>query len=225
MLALKQTMALNTIKGVAAWSPLDEETVVAWYRKATGITLNGSNVSQWSDQTTNNRHMVQATANEQPAYSAGILTFDPTTYTQNLQTTGQISLSGTFTIGFRANPSTFNNVILGDNTTSNEFFKYNANDRLSVKIDGTIKHLDLDSGTFGNDYIVITRDGSNVLTLYKNGTAQSATQTLAGTADIDAIGVRATDVNAYDGTVTEIVIFDSISQRLIQNVNSRLSSL
>ena len=63
------------------------------------------------------------------------------------------------------------------------------------------------------------------MTLYKNGTAQSAPQTLAGTALIDAIGVRAVDLNAYDGTVTEIVIFDSISQRLIQNVNSRLSSL
>ena len=37
---------------------------------ATTITLNGSTVSQWSDKSGNGRHLVQATASKQPAYSA-----------------------------------------------------------------------------------------------------------------------------------------------------------
>ena len=49
---------------------------------AASITLNGSNVSQWSDKSGNNRHATQGTAADQPLYSATglnskpILTFD-----------------------------------------------------------------------------------------------------------------------------------------------------
>jgi hypothetical protein len=95
---------------------------------------------------------------------------------------------------------------------------------LRLKIDGTIGNLPLDSGTFGDDYIVITRV-SNVLTLWKNGVAQSTTPTLAGTADIDAIGVRNSDQDFLDGTVEEVQIYSSSSADLTSNVNDRLSTL
>ena len=55
--------------------------------------------------------------------------------------------------------------------------------------------------------------------------AQTNTQTLAGTANIDAIGVRATDANPYDGTISEIQIFDTESTALTANVNTYLSNL
>ena len=103
--------------------------------------------------------------------------------------------------------------------------KYTSSSKITIKIDGTNKNLNLDSGTFGDDYIVIARDGSNVITLYKNGTAQSGTATLAGTANINAIGVRDGDKNPYDGTVEEVQIYSSASAALTANVNDRLSTL
>jgi len=224
MLKLGLSLSLSSIRQQGGWSPDDETSLVAWYKNAAGIVLNGSDVSRWNDSSSNSHDMLQATASEQPAYSNGVLTFDSSA-SQNLQTSSQITLDGKFTIGFRANPSATNVVIIGDNTTSNEFIKYSTTTRIIIKIGGTSKNLNLGEGTFGDDYIVISRDASNVITLYHNGTAQESPQTLAGDCLIDAIGVRATDVNPYDGTVEEIQIFSDTNATLIANVNSRLAGI
>lgn len=209
---------------MGGWTPADETTLEAWYQKAVGITLNGSDVSAWDDSTTNGHDMEQGTGTEQPSYSNGVLTFDSSDQT-NLQTTTQISLTDEFTIGFVANPTSYNNVILGDNTTSNEFFKYSASDKFIIKIDGSSKTFSLNSGSWGDDYVIVTRDGLGLISIWQNGVRQTDTETLAGTADIDAIGVRATDVNAFDGTVEEIQIYTSISDDLTANLNSYLSGI
>ena len=224
MLKFGLSLSLSSIRQQGGWSPDDETSLVAWYKNAAGIVLNGSDVSRWNDSSSNSHDMLQATASEQPAYSNGVLTFDSSA-SQNLQTSSQITLDGKFTIGFRANPDETNVVIIGDNTTSNEFIKYSTTTRIIIKIGGTSKNLNLGEGTFGDDYIVISRDASNVITLYHNGTAQESPQTLAGDCLIDAIGVRATDVNPYDGTVEEIQIFSDTNATLIANVNSRLAGI
>ena len=223
MLALRLGLSLGSPRPMGSWTPADETTLEAWYQKGVGITLNGSDVSAWADSTTNNHDMVQATATEQPAYSAGVLTFDSSD-TNNLQTTTQITLPEDFTVGFVAKPAAFNNVILGDNTSSNEFFKYSSSDRFLIKIGGTSKTFSLDSGSFDDDYIVVTRK-SGLISLWQNGTLQGDKETLNGSALIDAIGVRATDVNPFDGTVQEIQIYTSESDALTADLNSYLSGI
>ena len=229
MLALKQALSLvSTPKLGGAWSPADETTLVAWYQHRVGVTLNGSDVSQWDDSSTNGHDMAQATASEQPAYNVitGVLTFVSANL-ENLQTSGtQISLEDDFTIGLRINTSTTNGSFLADNTSAGELFKYQSSSRISVKIAGSLTtNLDLDSGTFGDDYIIITRS-SDVLTLWRNGVAQTGTTpTLAGTCLIDVIGLRRTDINGFDGTISEIQIYSSSSAGLAANVNDRLSTL
>jgi len=224
MLALKLGLSLVSTPLLGGWSPDDETSLEGWYQNAVGITLNGSDVSAWADSSSNGYDMVQATASEQPAYSGGVLTF-VSANDENLQTTGQMSLTGNFTIGVIFNPSiSAPGTLLGDNTTSNEFIKYTSTTNLRIKMDGSIANLPLDSGTFGDNYIVITRV-SNVLTLWKDGVAQSTTPTLAGTADIDAIGVRSSDQDFLDGTIEEIQIYSSSSADLTANVNDRLSTL
>lgn len=224
MLALKQGLSLVSTKMLGGWQPSDETGLEAWYKFQAGITLNGSDVSAWADSSENSFDMVQATATEQPAYSNGVLTFDSGDI-NNLQSSSTVELSGAFTIGYRAYPTAFNNVIVGDNVLNNEMIKYTSSSKITIKIDGTNKNLNLDSGTFGDDYIVIARDSSNVITLYRNGTAQSGTATLAGTANINAIGVRDGDKNPYNGTISEIQIFDTESTAITANVNTYLSNL
>tara|TARA_R110000744_G_scaffold5008_1_gene17677 strand:- start:710 stop:1390 length:681 start_codon:yes stop_codon:yes gene_type:complete len=226
MLALKLGLSLvSTPKLGAAWSPDDEASLVAWYQNAVGITLNGADVSTWADSSTNSYDMVQATDTEQPAYSAGVLTF-VSADKNNLQSAGQISLAADFTLGLRINTSTTNGSFLADNTSAGELFKYNSASKITVKIAGSGNtDLDLDSGTFGDDYIVITRL-SSVLTLWKNGVAQTGTTpTLAGTSLIDTIGIRKVDINAFEGTIKEIQIYSSSSADLTANINDRLSTL
>jgi len=225
MLSLKQGLSLSTKKALGGWTPTDEGTLEGWYQNKIGITLNGSDVSQWDDSSSNSRNMVQGTPTEQPAYnsSTGALTFDSGNDT-NLQTTSQISISGDFTLGIKMFPTTSNGTFIADNTTENELFKISSSSALSIKIDGNSGALSLDSGTWGDDYLVINRI-SNTFYLSYNGVMQSFTSSVAGTIDIDAIGIREEDRNGFNGTIKEIQIYSSASATLTSNINSRLSSL
>ena len=153
MLALKLGLSLVSTPILGGWSPDDEASLVAWYQNQVGITLNGSDFSQWDDSSSNGYDMVQATATEQPAYSGGVLTF-VSADKNNLQTSGtQISLTADFTVGLRINTSTTNGTFLADNTSAGELFKYNSASKITTKIAGSGNtDLDLDSGTFGDDY-------------------------------------------------------------------------
>jgi len=227
MLALKQALSLPSLKKIGAWTPPSISSLVAWYKNKEGIDITGTDVSGWLDSSNNSYDMAQATASEMPAYdvSTGALTF-VSANTQNLQTTGQISLTGDFTLGLRINTSTTNGSFLADNTTANEFFKYSSSTRILFKIAGSSSTaLDLDSGTFGDDYIIITRV-SNVLTLWQNGVAQTATTpTVVGTSLIDVIGLRRVDLNGFDGTIKEILIYSVASPVLTGQLNTRLASI
>ena len=61
--------------------------------------------------------------------------------------------------------------------------------------------------------------------IYVNGTLQTDTETLEGTVDIDAIGVRNPDTNPYGGIIQEVQIYDSTSAALTANINTYLSTL
>lgn len=225
MLSLKQGLSLSTKKALGGWTPTDEGTLEGWYQNKIGITLSGSDVSQWADSSSNSRNMVQDDATERPAYSGvtGSLTF-VSGDKSNLQTTSQISISSDFTLGIKMFPTSNNGTFIADNTSEDELFKISGAGQITIKIDGSQTAINLDSGSFGDDYIVLTRV-SNVFTLYKNGVAQSTTQTLSGTIDIDAIGIREENRNGFDGTIEEVQIYSSSSATLTSNINSRLSSL
>jgi hypothetical protein len=205
---------------VSSWAPSNESTLVAWYQYQTGITLNGSDVSEWADYT-GNYNMVQNEEAKQPAYSNGTLTF-VLADTQFLQTTEQISLAGDFTIGFRVEATVnFLRTVLGDNTTANEFMRFNGVSSFRVNIDDDPQNFVIDPA--GDDYYVLTRSGTTV-TLHQNGTATSPTRTFSGTADIDTIGDSLSSAS-FNGTMKEIQIYSSTSAALTANVNTRLASL
>ena len=226
MLALKQALSLISSKALgSSWQPSDETGLEAWYKNQTGITLNGSDVSAWADSSSNSFDMVQATASEQPAYNGGDIDFTAAD-TQSLQSSSDITLSGAFTVGIRLEPDVSNVAVISSNIVPNEFFKITSDTNVRFKTDNNEVDLGIDSGTLVADLsLVITRNASNLLTMYINGVAQSDTETLAGTADINAIGVRRTDNNPYDGTISEIQIYDTESTALTANVNTYLSNL
>ena len=225
MKVFKLGLSLSSMQKYGAWQPSDETGLEAWYKYQTGITLNGSDVSAWADSSSNSFDMVQATATEQPAYNSGAVEFTPADI-HNLGSASDITLSGAFTIGIKLEPDASNVTVLGSNTTVNEFFKISTSTSLRFKTDGSQIDITLDSGSFvADNYLVITRNASNLITLYKNGVAQADTETLAGTADINAIGVRRTDLNPYDGTISEIQIYDTESSALTANVNTYLSNI
>jgi len=225
MLALKQALSLVSTKMLGGWQPSDEARLAAWYKFNTGITLNGSDVRRWDDSSSNSFDMQQVTASEQPAYNSGDIEFTPAD-THNLFSASDITLSGAFTIGIKLNIAAVGGVIIGDNTEAGEFFRLHTTTVLRIKIDNATADVQLDSGTWGDGYMVVTRNASNVITLWWNGVQQTtATPTQSGTANIDTIGVRKTDINPYDGTISEIQIFDTESTAITANVNTYLSNI
>jgi hypothetical protein len=204
---------------VISWAPSEESSIVAWYQNQIGITLNGSNVSEWADYT-GVYDMVQETEVNQPDYSGGTLIFDPAD--KFLQTTDQITLAGDFTIGFRVEVGgTLLGTVLGHNTTDDEFMRFDGINSFAVNIDGTKEKFDVD--TTGDNYYVLTRSDTTV-TLHQNGVALSPTRTFSGTADIDTIGDSNSSA-AFNGKMKEIQIYSSTSAALTANVNTRLASL
>lgn len=58
-----------TARKRAKWDPSLLPGIAAWYVADRGITLNGSTVSQWADQSGNGYHLAQSTPDYQPTYS------------------------------------------------------------------------------------------------------------------------------------------------------------
>jgi len=216
----------NIIKSkVGGWLPTNEISLEAWYKKGVGITESSGAVSEWADASSNSIDMAQANTSEQPTYAGGIITFDGS---DNLQSSGQISLTGDYTIGVYFKPTgvATDYAILGDNTTGGHFIKLNDEDTIYIKSGAGVKGISLTSGASFKDggYFVLTRDSSN-FTLFWNGVQEAQVSVIAGTQLLDTIGGKATDNFDYIGDITEIQIYSSTSTDLINNINSRLSTL
>jgi len=228
MLALKQALSLVTI-GSNEWSPIVESSLAAWYKFNTGIGLSGSDVRAWTDSGTRGYDMLQGTSANQPAFSAGVLTFDPSA-PSFLSTSGdEITLASDFTIGVRLNIAATGGVIVGDNTEDGELVKVFSTSKIRIRIDNQSGvDLELNSGSLleSESYMVITRTGgSGDLNLWWNGVKQTVSVAMTGTANIDSIGVRKTNQNPFDGTIREIQIYSSANDELAENVGNRLSTL
>ena len=230
MLALKQGQSL-TSSAPTRWLPSDESRCDLWLRKATDQTYASGNVSKWDDVSGSltTYEFAQNTISEQPEFigTDGSVKFVAST-TDNLLSATQLSLTGVFTIGIRIYIDAIGGIILGDNNTAGEFIKIFSSNKIRIRIDNaTAVDLQLDSGVLNGAWanLILTRDSSNVITLHWNGVAQADTETLSGTADIDAIGVRSTDLNPLDASIKEIQIFSATNAGLTARVNTRLSSL
>jgi hypothetical protein len=89
------------VRGAAgsSWSPVDLGAALRlWLKADVGITLNGSDVAAWADQSGNGFNLVQATAAQQPAYNATGFNGRPTvdfveSDTNNLQSAHNVAFS------------------------------------------------------------------------------------------------------------------------------------
>ena len=223
MLALKLGLSLVSTPILGGWSPDDETSLEAWYQNAVGITLNGSDVSRWEDSSGKGHDLSQVSAAAQPAYSGGVLTFDGTD--DNLAS-NQINLAAgaACTIAIRGDFSSGAGTLLGDDDGTNAFINFQSTSVLRVRPTSGPADFTLASGTFGDGYIVITRNTSNLVNAYYNGVAISPAATKAGTIKIDNMGSYST-TGFFDGTIKEVQIYTSTSADLTANINSRLASL
>ena len=167
-------------------------------------------------------------ANESPTYDSvsGELYFIASR-SQHLQLEAgnQIELPDTYTIGFKLNAQGTNNTILGDNTSSNEYFKIVAIDQIRIKTSADTATITTDGDPIEEINIVLTRDTNGVVTMYLNSDPQSQQVSVSGSTLIDAIGIRATNLNSFEGGISEIQIYDESNQTLTSKVNTYLLNI
>ena len=237
MLANKLALSLPTINKVGAiapppppWEPTDELSLIAWYKHKTALYNVNNQVEEWDDSSGNGYLMVGPSDKaESPTYdvNTGELFFKASALQRLQLDTGlQIGIpkDNDFTIGFKMNAGGTNNTILGDNTTASQFFKITANDQLRFKTNDATATIQTDSTLIADIILIITRVADNV-SVHIDGVLQSNSLDVSGLVLIDAIGIRAVDLNSYEGTISEIQIYGKADTVLTSNVNTYLSNI
>ena len=223
------------------WSIADESTLEAYWKYVSGTLTDGGSaisgylIDVWEDQTSNSYDMIQDTTGEEPVYfplTHGGLEFTPGNASTLALASGHITLPGNFIVGFKIKPDISNTVVLGSNSIDSEIFKLLNDTTIRIKNDSDSADFVLGSeSTTDSSYYVVSRDSSNVVTVYKDGTGDDfndSTQTITGTFDINCMGRKSGGTpNYYDGLILEVVIFkgnaDGAASTIIDGLHNRFT--
>lgn len=213
----------SSIAGLKLWLDADD---------AATITLNGSNVSQWNDKSTNAYNFTQATAANQPARtlsgqnSKTVLTFATNDFLANTTINWGASASSLFIVGKEDNTAGtgYQNIFTtGTGATGQWGYGVAANAPTDSNVLGVFdigQNLARFASAMTNtnaDVLCFTSvgisAGSVVANLYKNGTADAnnpVTLTTTTSAAGAQLGAAAAASEPYYGTICEVIMYDSV---------------
>lgn len=193
----------------SAFNPISLGNLRAWYKADAGITLNGSTVSQWNDQSGYNNHLKQSTAANQPTYTTGAinslpaLSFDGTNDSMQLDATITGFGSMTFFIVYKRTANT-SQAVLSNGASTYMYLQYGSsfyigNNAKSAAMTTNVWYLRAGTGK---------NDGTGT-EYFSNGASLG---TIAGGTNVfDAFRYIATAGGApLQGLIAEILIFDRV---------------
>lgn len=209
--------------GPPAWTPKSlGSTLKLWLRGDLGVTLNGSNVSAWADQSGNGNHVTQATGAKQPTFVASGINNKPTlTFDGGDVLDGSVALTGAanwslfVVLNFTSTGSARQAVNIGNATTGyGASVDVNADFKRELLLNGVAAETDGVASATVNEAWLQTNSGTNgPQAFYLNGSpapafAGSGT-TVAPAAEFH-IGGR-TNVPALPmlGKLAEVVVCDT----------------
>lgn len=214
------------------WNPTKTNGLVLWLAHNTGVT-DDDGVQHWQTNISGSTtRFSQGTVDNRPTLSSDLgVDFDG----GDFLTGGQVTLTDEFVVGVKfkvEDQNASNDVVIGDQSTANNFIRLNDGDTIGVKTSGAQKTINLDSTVFNqNDVasLVVTRDSSDLLEVWVNGVKQSNSATSAGDFLIDGLGCRnsgGTVTNFFTGVIYEVVIFDTEhTDELPLQVSNHLQSI
>ncbi len=142
-----KTPPLAYMLGSPSFTPTEVSGCVLWLRADLGITLNGSDVLQWDDQSDSALSFVQATEADQPPYNAtdGDLNNQPSVEF-GADTTHQLELADATAMG-GVDTSTWIFVLKPDSATTNQILLRNAADAIFYYESGAANEYGIYDGT------------------------------------------------------------------------------
>ncbi len=178
----------------------------AWFDAATGITLNGSDVSQWDDQTGNGRHLKQATAANQPEYDSntpavifdGIDEFlESDAFAASLDQPFSVALVAQYVDGGATN-TLYDNTTTSDKTSHGSWASNHQIDYGSFIFGGT-------PDTSRHILMILT---SGLTKLYIDGTVTINGTIGANNMEGLKLGCLAQESDFLEGNISEFILFD-----------------
>jgi len=222
-------------------------SAIHWFKFNEGITLNGSDVSQWNDQIGSN-HLTQSTASKQPAYNSGNIEFNNGSTIEKLEFTSKVDLLDlTICLVVNFNGTTPNNeTLLGSSVTGDaDLFRFAAGGnakRNRIQVDdvaaGSADIVGAVTFPTTSKYVLtVTRDadggnGNGEAVMYENETNKGSNNFSADVSTdnfgIDQVGAQFVSSNHFAGQVSEIVIFNAVLSDadralVIQDIKTRNS--
>lgn len=208
------------------FSPADIANLGLWLRSDLGITLNGSDVSAWADQSGSGNNVSQGTASRQPAYNASggpnsLPSLDFTFTDRHLLASGAVSLLSAVA-GY-----TLYLVLKRPNTTINTISLSFENASMTDQVVTDIAYCYADSATYANaastdtDWMIrkTVFDGSQGtdagrMKSYENGVQQTLSFTgvmpaVTASSAFFLIGDYFSDLPVwdFDGSIVEILVW------------------
>lgn len=242
--------AANTWKRTAALSSFGSPDAIAglqlWLDASDSdtITLNGSTVSQWNDKSGNDYHVSQGTASNQPTYvtavlnSKNIVRFDGVNDIIFNSSAQPVAGSSSRTIFYVFS----NNSAINGNLNNLDYGLYLGpansglgaviaiSQELGIRVNSGYRIFNQSNEDGSHAIISAVQDGTNIsnYSMWKNGSALSATSTLSRELNIGAgiyIGAHANNTNWHNGDIAEIIVYNSaLSTSDRQSVESYLST-
>lgn len=233
-------LGLQLIQLNKQFNPRSIANLYAWFRSDMGITLNGSTVSAWADQSGNGKNLTQGTASNQPTFVSsdseynnyGSLSFDGV----NDVLTGASFNYGSFTMFIVGKVTTAAGngyyYIRGSGASSDYLWSRTA-DTLYVDRNNasTRNRKDNNNATWGvgstPKTVTQSFDGTNAGSILRvNGSGQTMTETAAndpGTSSVSRTFNLYSDNATYFtiGTIAELIIY---SAALSANDRSRIEA-
>lgn len=190
------------------YSPLSNSGLQLMVLKDTGLTLSGTDITQWDDLSGNGNHLTSDSATKPQNYNGaadlgGKAHFDLTT---------DLSLKE-FTIIFAGTLDRLkSNIIVGNSADINESFgtAITLGDIYSFGLSSSLKYgvSGVTNILRGLHILTLTRDSNNVLKLRLNQTEVWSTTVDSATFDIDQIGRMGTVSPTMQGQIWEMSIYN-----------------
>jgi hypothetical protein len=211
---------MNTTAQRVSFNPRKISGLNMWLRADKGIILNGSNVSQWQDQSGSSNHVTQSNASNQPGFFENVLNGRPivkfTAPNHFMSITAPLtgSTQSIFAVfrNFSSSPVVSSMILCTTAINGDRYFGVN------VQVDGTcFAHFDpsvvTSPATAGTKYNVLSaiQNGANARA-YINGLGGTASSSfsISDTRTLDSLGQYTTPGLRINGELAEIVYYNVV---------------
>lgn len=228
----------------SAWSPTEISGLSLWLKANTNITsdendaggsidhstangdmVDSDRINAWNGVSPTTINAVQTTSADKPRWESDIADLGGLNFKANakfMTLSSNVTLSGVFTIVLHIRPTDLTSTKTIISLDDNEFFQFNSNKLIRLKVDNNTIDFEEGSDTIPTDSyvtLILTRDGSDQWNLFVKGDSVYTTEQNWGDADqtvtggdgvftVSNLGARDPESNNFNGFIKDFIIYN-----------------